>query len=215
MSYADATLTQEQIQPRRIAATAVAVSIHVAILMMLMMPASVPSKVEVEEEPRFDWIVPKEIPITPPPPKPEVKARVEPTPQPVHQSAAPPEQLVESADQNDPGALDVPLTQIGPETIAPVETGSGIVDLGVQFGPAPTYPRAAIQRRFAGTVLLRIHVDASGHPIEVAIEQSSGFHILDEAALRQVQARWLFVPAQKDGRATDAWGLLPVKFALE
>jgi len=215
MSYADATLPQEQIQPRRIAATAVAVSIHVAILMMLMMPASVPSKVDVEENvPIFDTIVPK-IPITPPPPKDEVKTKVEPTQQPVHQTAAAPDQLVESADQTDPGALDVPLTPIGPEPIGPIDTGGSMVDLGVQFGPAPTYPRAAIQRRFAGTVLLRIHVDATGHPIEVSIEQSSGFRILDEAALKQVQARWLFVPAQKNGQATDAWGLLPVKFALE
>jgi len=215
MSYADATLPQENIQPRRIAATAVAISVHVAILMMLMMPASVPSKVEVEEEPRFDWIVPKEIPITPPPPTIEVKTKIEPTPQPVHQTAAPPEQLVESADQADPGALDVPLTPVGPEPIGPVDTGSRMVEVGVQFGPAPAYPRAAIQRRFEGTVLLRIHVDATGHPIEVSIEQSSGFRILDEAALKQVQARWLFVPAQKDGQATDSWGLLPVTFALK
>jgi protein TonB len=63
--------------------------------------------------------------------------------------------------------------------------------------------------------MLRVHVDASGRPMEVSIEQSSGSRLLDEAALRHVKARWKFVPAQSNGQAVEAWGLVPIEFVLQ
>jgi protein TonB len=50
----------------------------------------------------------------------------------------------------------------------------------------------AVQRGIEGTVMLRIHVDAGGKPIEVSIEKSSGSRILDEAALKVRQGALAF-----------------------
>ncbi len=58
------------------------------------------------------------------------------------------------------------------------------------------------------------HVDADGKPAAVSIERSSGSRVLDNVARQQVLRRWRFVPAQVDGRAVPAVGLVPVSFSL-
>ena len=61
--------------------------------------------------------------------------------------------------------------------------------------PAPEYPSLAQRRGWEGTVLLRVHVLASGKPGEIQIQKSSGREALDDAALSAVK-RWSFVPGQ-------------------
>jgi periplasmic protein TonB len=80
--------------------------------------------------------------------------------------------------------------------------------------PPPHYPTYARRARMQGTVILRVLVDAGGHPVQVQVEHSSGHPVLDRAARRQVAAKWLFKPAQVKGQATPAWALVPVQFRL-
>jgi len=63
-------------------------------------------------------------------------------------------------------------------------------------------------------VLLRVEVDSGGQPVAVSIERSSGSRHLDQAARQQVLKRWRFEPAQRDGVAVPAIGLVPVQFSL-
>ncbi|MFN3311251.1 MAG: TonB family protein [Thermomonas sp.] len=88
------------------------------------------------------------------------------------------------------------------------------VQLAYLSAPAPAYPRAALQQRLAGTVLLQVLVDVDGHPLDVTVARSSGYRMLDEAARTQVLKRWRFQPALQGGQPVQALGLVPVAFTL-
>jgi len=66
-----------------------------------------------------------------------------------------------------------------------------------------------------GMVLLRISVDAQGHPVAGSIEKSSGSRLLDQSALKFVLARWHFNPALQNGVPVNATALVPVSFSLD
>jgi protein TonB len=48
----------------------------------------------------------------------------------------------------------------------------------------------------------------------VEIAESSGFDILDEAAVKAVK-RWQFVPGTAKGKRIAQWVVVPVRFSLE
>lgn len=79
--------------------------------------------------------------------------------------------------------------------------------------PPPVYPKPSIEREEEGVVLVRALVDPAGAPQRVVIWQSSGFALLDEAALEAVQG-WRFEPMVRDGRAAASWVQVPVRFRL-
>jgi protein TonB len=84
---------------------------------------------------------------------------------------------------------------------------------GYLNNPAPTYPPAAQLRRLQGRVLLKVHVLASGQPDSVDVAQSSGFDILDAAAVKAVAA-WSFDPAKRGSKPIDGWVNVPINFKL-
>lgn len=61
--------------------------------------------------------------------------------------------------------------------------------------------------------MLRVHVDASGHPIGVQLHASSGHEVLDKAALAAVR-QWTFVPAKRGATPIDGWVDVPLDFRL-
>ncbi|WOS42633.1 energy transducer TonB [Xanthomonas rydalmerensis] len=77
--------------------------------------------------------------------------------------------------------------------------------------PPPRYPPAALRRGDAGTVVVRVDVDASGAPAGVALLRRSGSRDLDRAAMETVR-RWKFRPAQQNGRAVPASIEIPFDF---
>jgi periplasmic protein TonB len=79
--------------------------------------------------------------------------------------------------------------------------------------PPPVYPRQSIERDEEGVVLVRALVDPAGAPQRVVVFKSSGFPMLDEAALAAVQ-KWRFEPMIRDGRASASWVQVPVRFRL-
>jgi protein TonB len=62
--------------------------------------------------------------------------------------------------------------------------------------PPPQYPGMAQRNRYQGTVTLEIIVDAGGNIVEVKVQKSSGFNMLDDAAVKVVKERWKFPPGQ-------------------
>jgi len=215
MQHALAAHPRLQVDAKRIAATSGAIAVHVAVLMMLMMPARVSPPAEKEEVTVPNW-EPRVVPPLTPLPKPD-----KPRPQPV---AQPPQQIVPVSD---PPVVNVDQAPSVVDYVAPVlpdlppttfDTGpapSFFQQLATDAAPPPPYPKMAVTRGIEGTVTLRIHVDASGSPIEVSIENSSGSALLDQAALKFVKARWHFVPAQSNGQATEGWALVPIQFVLD
>lgn len=100
-------------------------------------------------------------------------------------------------------------------TLAPV-TGAGDSSASVAYETAtpPAYPILAAREQVQGTVLLKVLVDASGTPVDVRVEQTSGSRLLDDAARRHVLAAWRFHPAMRGGHAIETWALVPVRFSL-
>lgn len=79
--------------------------------------------------------------------------------------------------------------------------------------PQPGYPLTARRMGWQGKVVLEVEVLADGTPGEVAVQQSSGREVLDDAALRAVRG-WRFVPARIGGLSVTKRFLLPIAFNL-
>ena len=85
---------------------------------------------------------------------------------------------------------------------------------GMATNRAPAYPAIALTRRETGRVMLRVSVSAHGRPLEVDVQQTSGYPVLDLAALSAVR-QWQFVPATQDGQPIRAVAEVPIQFRLD
>lgn len=108
--------------------------------------------------------------------------------------------------------LSTRATALTTSAIAPAADSEATI--AYESATPPDYPIQALRAGVQGTVLLKVLVDASGKPVQVAIEHSSGSRALDDAARRHVLAAWRFHPAMRDGHAIQAWALVPVRFDL-
>jgi TonB family protein len=75
------------------------------------------------------------------------------------------------------------------------------------------YPDEALERGLEGTVVLRLVVNEDGRTENVEIHQSSGFLLLDSAAVRTA-ATFIFSPAVMRDKPTRSRITLPVEFKL-
>ncbi|HUX89992.1 MAG TPA: energy transducer TonB [Gallionellaceae bacterium] len=80
--------------------------------------------------------------------------------------------------------------------------------------PPPQYPMVARRNGLQGRVLLSVEVLADGACGQISIQKSSGYAMLDNAALQTVKS-WRFVPARQAGHAVDKWFMIPVQFSLK
>lgn len=165
-------------------------------------PAPVPEPV-VEPPPPVE----DELAVKPPPPKPVPKPKpvVKPVPKPVAKPVEPPPQPAPPQ----PVAAPAPPAPPAPAPVTPASANAGYL-----HNPAPEYPALAMRRNWEGTVLLRVHVLASGKPGEIQIQKSSGRDQLDDAALAAVK-RWSFAPAKQGNNPVDGWVSVPIDFKLQ
>lgn len=194
-----------------------AIGLHVAVVALVSRP------MEIQPLPRK---VPEmALEIAPPPPPPQVEPP-KPVPQALQPKAAPrPAAANVPVVQNPvpdsaPGSDTVQVAQAQPPAPVappappppePVTEPKGYA--GYLNNPAPTYPPAAQLRRLQGRVVLKVHVLASGQPESVDVAQSSGFDILDAAAVKAVAA-WVFDPAKRGAKPIDGWVNVPINFKL-
>ncbi len=80
--------------------------------------------------------------------------------------------------------------------------------------PRPPYPMVARRMGYHGKVVLNVEVLAEGKAGQVLLHTSSGYEILDKAALQTVKS-WRFSPARRFGQPVTLWFLVPIKFSLE
>lgn len=79
--------------------------------------------------------------------------------------------------------------------------------------PAPTYPMVARRMGLQGRVVLNVEVLAGGMCGEINVQKSSGYAMLDNAALQTVKS-WRFMPARQAGHTVDKWFMIPIQFSL-
>ena len=77
----------------------------------------------------------------------------------------------------------------------------------------PSYPNEAVRNGWRGTVVLRVLVTIEGTAGEVTLVTSSGYPVLDAAAVRAVRG-WKFRPAMRDGVPVEMTVRAPITFAL-
>lgn len=77
----------------------------------------------------------------------------------------------------------------------------------------PEYPRLARARGYEGVVLLEILVAEDGKVVRVGVLRSSGYEVLDAAAVRAAGA-WRFEPAHEGDEAVRDVVQLEVQFVL-
>jgi protein TonB len=77
----------------------------------------------------------------------------------------------------------------------------------------PHYPQAARQRRQEGTAIVEVQLDISGAVQRISLQHSSGFALLDRAAL-QAAGRWQYLPRTVNGQGVAHTVRIPVRFNL-
>lgn len=94
----------------------------------------------------------------------------------------------------------------------PIATTPGY-RLGDARTPVPDYPWSAWRRGVEGRVVVRLHVDAQGNPVEAEVLHSSGDAALDRAALTALR-QWRLHPATANGQPVDGQVVVPILFKL-
>lgn len=159
-----------------------------------------------------------EKPPEPPRPEPQPKAqpRTKAAPHQLLQAQAVAERVMEQAPEAPP-----PITPAPPVAVAePPKAAPEPVVEAPRFNaaylnnPPPAYPLAARRRGMEGRVMVRAEVQGDGSCSRVELKQSSGYELLDQAALDAVR-KWRFIPAKKGSQAITAWVEVPITFKLE
>lgn len=201
----------------RIAGTSAAIALNLAVILIASRPIS-PAQLAMVHQlapvPLIRLIDPPAAPPAPPPvelkplPHPALpKARPQPT------AVSPP---VSTPTTEGRLAAAPPVTTLLPAPATPTPTmPSPAVEASLAYLSAPLhFPVQALRQGMHGTVLLRVLVDETGTPVEVTVERSSGYALLDRSAREQVLAGWRFRPATLHGQAVRAWAQVPVAFDL-
>jgi periplasmic protein TonB len=190
--------------PRRTGLFILVAGLHVLIVYGLMIATGV------VKQPAF--VTPLEavfIPAATSEPEPEMKIKPE-IEQPVAVDEPVPE--IEFEEAVTPPS-DVPIPASASSISGSQQQGAPAQDLKTANRIDPTYPPASRRAGEEGTVRLKVLVDTSGRPSNVAVTQSSGFAKLDQAAVEAVR-KWRFVAATDGTNKIQAYTQVAVTFKL-
>ncbi len=80
--------------------------------------------------------------------------------------------------------------------------------------PSPEYPRFAINARMEGKAAVQAFVDVNGNVRRAQVARTSGWELLDSAAVRSAY-KCTYKPAIQNGRPIAVWVTYIVRFRLE
>ena len=141
-------------------------------------------------------------------------------------SASPPERQISTdatlvkKTPSVPGGFSAPLTTatILPTTqtteIFSAPPGVNIARPLYKQNPPPDYPQRARRMGYEGLVLLKVLVDVNGRVENLELVGSSGYAVLDKAAIASVK-KWMFEPGTEGGKKKKMWVKIPIRFELE
>lgn len=150
--------------------------------------------------------------------KPDIPPPPPPPPPPAAKNLPPPDYVppVDVSTNATTGANAIAAVSAAPPAPAPVA-------IPVRTAPVinaaancqkPEYPSASRRNEEEGTVQLRFLIGTEGHVLESAIEKSSGFARLDEAA-RTALSRCQFKPGTLNGKPEQSWASMKYTWRLE
>jgi len=148
--------------------------------------------------------------------KPEVKKKRKPAPQP-EEITPPAEAAVEEKQEAEPVIESAPVPEEGEaEEEPPVEPEKTpdytdvILGLRARIEREMVYPQAARRRGMEGVVYLLLKLDEDGSLIDAAVVRSSGYKVLDSAALSLIRR---IVPYEH-GRGRPISFQIPIRYSL-
>lgn len=201
----------------RVAALSGAIAINLAALLAVMRPAAAPWITQVQQhmpEMTVRWMSPPPKQEVVPTPtielKPLVQPKAAPHPRVLPQPLSPP--VATSTDEGSVASMPA-IADTAPTSPEPVSNPTP-EEATLAYRAVPlAYPPIALRNRMQGTVVLKVLVDEHGTPLEVAIEQSNGYALLDRSAREQVR-NWRFEPATAHGQPVRTWARVPVTFSI-
>src|SRR5712692_2191971 len=134
----------------------------------------------------------------------------------VPETEEPPLSLTESVGTV-PLSHPLPIAASAPARLLRDTTAeAGSVRSKVRFGnnPRPEYPRASREAGWEGTTVLQVLVLPDGTAGSVTLQKTSGYAVLDEAALTTIKT-WRFVPAMDGSFPVRSVVRLPIRFDLK
>jgi protein TonB len=173
--------------------------------------ANTPAPIPDAQAPKATEQVPEPVPATEP--KPVIKRVRQPQPPRPHPQVTPAPSLPQTppaASERLTVAASSRLTAI-PESVPSMTVLRKVEYL---YNPPPDYPPRARRLGLEGEVLIRIRVLPNGEPDELVLAQSSGYALLDQAAMKAVHT-WRFRPARRGDEWIASWVEIPVRFRLE
>jgi periplasmic protein TonB len=165
---------------------AIALAFHATVLFYLKQPAPKPPKIlnetyvdvtltkPPEPEPPKPIVVPPQ-----PQPKPEEKTQPPPPPK--------PEMTIPEPKTEPPPPAPKPVVIPPPQPKPPTEEYVPVTQPTFAQQATHVYPPEAARRHQQGTVVLMLYVNGSGTLDKIEIVKSSGFPLLDAAAIREMK----------------------------
>lgn len=145
-------------------------------------------------------------------PKPKPEARPQPAPPEATTALANPslQQGEKSSDKPDPR----PNSKPAPASLASVERSRGAFARSeLSHEQTPVYPLEAQRRGIQGYVQVWVRISTDGRALEVTIQHSSGYQLLDDETVRFCRtARWN--PARRGDRAVESERSFSANFYL-
>jgi periplasmic protein TonB len=148
---------------------------------------------------------PEKLIAAPPNPMPPVLATTVPVPMAEMMKASNTERIKDGGGGVEPG-----------ESPATTHDGKAVLTIAqpnYRKNPHPVYPSAARQRHQQGLVIVMAEVSTQGHVEKMKLKQSSGFELLDAAAMKAVR-KWEFEPARVGDQVLVSQVEVPIQFQL-
>jgi len=82
------------------------------------------------------------------------------------------------------------------------------------LNPQPVYPRSLLRRGVEGEVRFRLLIDEQGRVEQIDIFDDAGQAAFADA-VREAASRWLFEPAQHQGRTVKVWATKTIRFQIQ
>lgn len=157
-------------------------------------------------------VKPAIVPPPPVPPRPALEEKPEAVPVTTDWELDPAEEPPVTANVAEvvtiPATVDVPNANPLPAAGESMKNRPGYLT-----NPKPAYPPEARRRKQQGLVVLNVFITGEGRPQRVEVAQSSGYALLDEAALTAIK-QWQFTPARVGNMAVISQVEVPVRFRL-
>ena len=202
-----------------LAAIAGALAVHFAVVAWALQPAApIVMKQQVikismvapsSDAPKQQSMLQQELAMLAPPSETGTKVakRIQKQPEPQKQTQE--KEVEKTAEQQQTSGLQAP------DATDQVAAHSEPISNAVSFyNPPPSYPSLARSKNIQGKVMLTVAVNTDGNASDVAIDESSGSSLLDEAA-RDAVRLWRFVPARRGSEIVEARVLVPVADSSE